>query len=64
MTPQGEIGHISLESQNVLWVLWELCTKGFLQNYIILIIGKIIQDFIWSIRPILKVELLRKLCLK
>ena len=64
MTPQRERGHNSLETQNELWVpndaAWIYLLNAF--NRIILIIAKIIQDFVWSIRPILKVELMIKLC--
>ena len=33
-------------------------------TYRILIIANIIQDYVWSIWPILKIEILKKLCLK
>ena len=69
VTPHGESGaQLYGNSKQVMGT--KLCsldssTKCFLQNYVILlVIAKIIQDFIWSIRPILKVELLRKLHLK
>ena len=69
VTPQGERGHESLGSQYELLVpndaAWNyLQTKCFLQNWIILIIDQIIKDSVWSTPPILKVEILRKVCLK
>ena len=52
VTPQGERGLNSLETQNKLWVpndaAWNYLPNVFYRIRLI-IIAKIIQDFIWSI---------------
>ena len=47
------------------WCSLELSINAFYRiKSIILIIAKIIQDCVWSIQPIKKVEILKKACLK
>ena len=63
MTPQGQTGlwilKISYGYQMMQLGIKILFTELDYINY-----WQNIQDCIWSIRPILKVEILRKLCLK
>ena len=59
VTPQGETGHNSLETQNKLWVpddvAWnDLPNAFYRESDYLSVIAKIIQNCIWSIWRILK----------